>query len=261
MRKPDDADMMHARRPAGPRFCEDAGVPRWLLAIGLVGCGHVGFDPVADQDAGASNGVPPAPGWALVQTAGSGNATVTLKPVGAGHLLVVAMEIDTGGAPPAVTDGCNSYVAIPTATSTSSLLQVELQVFYAYATQPCQVNTIHVASNRDVCALVAWEVSGITGSDPVDAVAVLSDQPRSNAPLAPKITTSAAGEFVMASAIVLDTVSGIHPGNEFTNDQVSDGDGWAHLTDPMAPAGVHQAQWDATPGSYCASAVAFKVGP
>ena len=79
--------------------------------------------------------------------------------------------------------------------------------------------------------------------------------------IAAERTTSAAGEFVMASAIVFDTVSGIHPGNEFTNDQVSDGNGWAHLTDPMAPAGVHQAQWDATPGSYCASAVAFKVGP
>jgi hypothetical protein len=236
-------------------------VPRWLLAIGLVGCGHVGFDPVADQDAGASNDVPPAPRWGLVQTVGSGNATVTLKPVSPGHLIVVAMEIDSGGSPPAVTDNCNSYVAVPTATATSSVLQVDLQIFYAYATQPCQVDTIRVAANRDVCALVAWEVSGITASDPVDAVAVLNDQPRSNAPLAPKITTSADGEFVVASAIVFDTVSGIHPGNEFTNDQVSDGNGWAHLADPMAPAGVHQAQWDATLGSYCASAVAFKVGP
>jgi len=36
----------------------------------------------------------------------------------------------------------------------------------------------------------------------------------------------------------------------------------AHLTDPRAPAGTYQAQWDQPrSGAYCASAAAFKVGP
>jgi hypothetical protein len=236
-------------------------VPRWLLVAALAGCGHIGFDPITDGDAGAPGDAPSALRWDLVQTAGSGNATLTMKPLGAGHLVVIGVEIDSGGPTTTVTDNCNSYVALSTANATCSLFQTDLQIFYAFAKPSCQADTIRVAPTNNVCAVVVWEVSGIRADDPVDAVAVLNDQPRSTTPLGPKIATSAAGEFVMASAVVAFSVSGIHPGNEFTNDQVSDGNGWAHLTDPMAPAGTYQAQWDAQSGSYCASAVAFKVGP
>ncbi len=229
--------------------------------MALVGCGHIGFDPIAEGDAGAPGDAPSALRWGVVQTAGSGNATVTMKPLGAGHLVLIGVELDTGRGTTTVTDDCNSYVALSTASASCSAFQTDLQIFYAFAKSSCQANTIRVQATQDVCAVVVWEVSGIRADDPVDAVAVLNDQPRTTTPLGPKITTSAAGEFVMASAVVEFTVSGIHPGNEFTNDQVSDGNGWAHLTDPMAPAGVHQAQWDAESGPYCASAVAFRVGP
>src|SRR5215475_4751374 len=179
-----------------PRFCEDAGVSRWLLLAALVGCGRIGFaPPITDGDAGAPGDAPSALRWGLVQTAGSENATVTMKPLGAGHLVVIGVEIDTGGPMTTVTDNCNSYVALSTANATCSAFQTDLQIFYAFAKPSCQVDTIRVGPTNSVCAVVVWEVSGIRADDPVDTVAVLNDQPKSATPLGPKITTSAAGEF------------------------------------------------------------------
>jgi len=61
-------------------------------------------------------------------------------------------------------------------------------------------------------------------------------------------------------ALVENVVFRARTGNEFTNDHVANGNGWAHLTSPTATAGVHQAQWDqSTAGRYCAGAAAFKA--
>lgn len=236
---------------------------RWLLAIALVGCGHIGFEPVAGGDAGAPGDATGPQGWDLVQTAGSENSAVTVKRLGAHHLVVVAVEVDGNGLVTAITDSsnCNAYVAIPTAHATCAACQINLQIFYARDSCP-DADQISVATTTSADSVVVWEVSGIRTDVPVDTVAVLNDQLASTTPLGPKITTSAAGEFVVAVAIVDNSVTRIHAGNEFTNDQTSDDNGWAHLTDPQAPAGTYQAQWDQPrSGAYCASAAAFKVGP
>jgi len=90
----------------------------------------------------------------------------------------------------------------------------------------------------------------------------LNDQPATTAPVGPMIMTSTAGEFVVSVAIVENAARRIHAGDEFTNDQTTNGNGWAHLTDPMAAAGTYQAQWDQPQsGVYCAAAAAFAVGP
>jgi hypothetical protein len=188
---------------------------------------------------------------------------VNVKRLGAHHLVVVAVEVDGSGLVTAITDSsdCNSYVAIPTAHARCSACQINLQIFYAKDSCP-QADAISIAATTSVDSAVVWEVSGTRPEDPVDTVAVLSDQPASTTPLGPTITTSVAGEFVVAVGIVDNTVTRIHAGNEFTNDQTSNDNGWAHLTDPQAPAGTYQAQWDQPrSGAYCASAVAFKVGP
>jgi hypothetical protein len=105
-------------------------------------------------------------------------------------------------------------------------------------------------------------VSGIKTTDPLDIAAASNDQPASATPRGPRITTSVAGEFVVAAALADAEITGIHAGNEFTKDSLAQGNGWAHLTDSNAPAGVHQVQWDQTPaGVFCASAAAFLVGP
>jgi hypothetical protein len=241
-------------------------VLRWLLAMAVVGCGHV-EDRAADGSVDAPAEALVVHPWELVQTASvdsaTATATVPVKALGAGHLVVVAVEIDERGLVTSMADssGCNSYVAIPTAFSTSMALDANLQLFYAKNSCP-DASVISVAATAIVCAVVVWEVAGIRTDEPLDAAATLNDQPANVLPVGPMITTSAAGEFMVSVAVVDNMITGIHAGNEFTNDRNNQGNGWGHLTDPQAGAGVHQAQWDESPGgAYCASAAAFRVGP
>lgn len=242
--------------------------------MAVCGCGGIGFDPVSDGSVDApvvpdgSVDAPVVLRWELVQTAGvdnatRSNATVPLKRLGAGHLVVVAVEIDNSGLVTTMTDssGCNSYIAIPTAFSASMELDVSLQMFYAKNSCP-DAAAISITATATVSAAAVWEVAGIRTDEPFDTAAVLNDQSASDRPLGPRITTSATGEFVVAVALVDQSVTGVHVGNEFTNDHKNQGNGWGHLADPQSAAGVHQAQWDQSPaGAYCASAAAFQVGP
>ena len=76
------------------------------------------------------------------------------------------------------------------------------------------------------------------------------------------MTTTAPGDFIVSAAIVQNNITGTHTGNEFTNDEMPNGNGFAHLTATRAPAASHQARWDQpTSGAYCSSSAAFFVGP
>lgn len=233
-------------------------MPRWLLALALVGCGRIDIDPILDGSSA------PSAGWQLIQTAGSVTPNVSVARLGAHHLVVVAIQLDGSGQITGVTDssGCNTYVAIPAAHATNVALGDDLQIYYAKDSCP-QADTISVASTMGpVHAAVIWEVAGIRTDDPMDTAAALDDQPTTSAPFGPALTTGGDGEFVVAAAMVDNNAPRTHAGNEFTNDQTTNGNGWAHLTDPHAPAGVHQAQWDQTPpGAYCATAAAFRAAP
>ena len=230
-------------------------MPRWLLAMALVGCGRIGFDPTGDGG---------GPGrWALIQTAGSRSSNVSLLPLGAHHLVVVAVQLSSDGRVTAILDtsACNAYVEIPAAHAVDRPLGDAVQIFFAKNSCP-GADDLGVSATTAIFATVVWEVSGIRTDDPVDTAVVLNDRPASTAPIGPTITTSTAGEFVVSAAMVENLAATIHAGNEFTNDQITNGNGWAHLTDPMAAAGDHRAQWDQPDaGTYCASAAAFRVGP
>jgi hypothetical protein len=243
-----------------------ARVARWLLVLALVGCGRISIDPLADSgtDAPGDGVVADAP-WSLVQTVGVLNSpNVAVARLGAHHLVVVAIQIDGGGQINAITDNlsCNTFVAIPAAHATTMALGDDLQIYYAEDSCP-QADTISIATTMGaIHAVVIWEVAGIRIDGPVDTATVLDDRPRTGTPLGPAITTGGAGEFVVSIALVENNVTGTHAGNEFTNDQTTNGNGWAHLADPQAAAGPHQAQWDQMPsGAYCATAVAFRTGP
>jgi hypothetical protein len=225
--------------------------------MALVGCGRIGFDPIGDGD-GEGLGR-----WTLIQTAGSRSSNVSVEPLGAHHLVVVAVQLSSDGLVTAIIDSsaCNAYIDIPAAHAIDRRLGDALQIFYV-KDSCAQADAIGVAATTGVFATVVWEVSGIRTDDPLDTAAVLNDQPESTAPLGPAITTRTPGEFVVSAAMVENLAPSIHAGNEFTNDQITNGNGWAHLSDPMAAAGDHQAQWDQPDaGAYCASAVAFRVGP
>ena len=64
--------------------------------------------------------------WTLIQTTTSGNAstgslTMPVAALGAGHLVVVAAQIENRGVVSTIADssGCNNYVAIAMASATS----------------------------------------------------------------------------------------------------------------------------------------------
>lgn len=241
-----------------------------------VGCGKVGSTPdggVADSGVADSvvdsiiDSIPVGP-WTLVQTATSGNAgtgslTMPVAALGAGHLMVVAAQIENRGLVSAIADssGCNTYAAISMASATSVPLNVSLQLWYAKNTC-ASATSISIAATEMVSAAAVWEVAGIRTDSPLDTATVLTDQASSATTVGPMIATSAAGEFVVSVALAEHAITGIHAGNEFVNDHITRGNGWGHLADPNAAAGVHQAQWDQSPaGLACASAAAFLVGP
>ncbi|PYN82944.1 MAG: hypothetical protein DMD48_14285 [Gemmatimonadetes bacterium] len=113
-----------------------------------------------------------------------------------------------------------------------------------------------------VHATVVWEVSSINTTSPVQTATKIDNQSASSTPLGASITTSATGEFVVATTVVANSVTGIHAGNAFTNDRFTNGNGFAHLTSNTASAGTYQAQWDqSSSGAYCSSSAAFYAAP
>jgi hypothetical protein len=252
-------------------------MPRWFLALALAGCGRLGFDLLPGADAGGASGAAP---WQLIQTAGAMTAPLSVTPPGAGHLVVVAVDVQDGSASGVTDDStCNTYVEVPAARAMieggMSHFNDTLQVFYAKNTcgQPRMI-TVDVTSGGSVTEMAMWEVSGMRTDDPLDTATAKDTQNETQEPLGPAIRTSQDGEFVVSVAVVdnniCETADGTnspppcetHPGNEFTNDQALSGNGYAHLTDPHAASATHQAEWDQlTPGVYGATAAAFRAGP
>lgn len=248
------------------------------LSLALVGCGRFGFGSVADAgvDAGA-DATPGAVPWQLVQSVGIENNRLVVA-LGAGHLAIVVVDVENGGTATQVTDGstCNNYVEIPAAHALANrgkALDDDLQVFYARNTCAYAATISASVTSGDVGGIAIWEVSGMRTDDPFDTAAIASNQPATQEPLGPSIMTGEDGEFVISAALVdndiCQTATGelpppcaTHPGNEFTNDLTLTGNGFAHLTDPHAAAGVHRAAWDQfSSGTYGATAAAFRAGP
>jgi hypothetical protein len=121
------------------------------------------------------------------------------------------------------------------------------------------VTAVTATTTTAAYALVVWEFATAQPAT-VDAAAAMSDQGSSSHPTSPVITTENAGELVIAIGISGGVVTGIHAGNEFTNDSLVRGNGWAHITSADAPAGSQHAVWDSNDQTFCSDAVAFHVG-
>lgn len=248
---------------------------RLLLFIVLAGCGRISFAPTSDDAGDQHADGPIGPRWTLVQTGMSTLSTVTIAPSGSRNLIVVAAQVVSPGSITSITDNAvddsnvnanlvddsNTYVAIPAARATNTNPPDVLEIWYAKNSRR-GATRISIAATSSVRAAVVWEVSGIRTINPLDTASKLDEQPATLSPLGPPITTSAAGEFAVSVVIVANVVIGADPGSEFTIDGSSNGNGWGHLTDPVAAAGTHQARWaQDSLGGYCASAAAFQAGP
>jgi hypothetical protein len=223
------------------------------IAIASGGCGRIGFDSTTPgSDAASSDGTRAS--WSLVQATGSlAQPTVDIAPAGTGNLIVVAIQANLGAL--AVDDGGDTFVHVLGADSTSG--SNEIQIWYAAnAVGGATVITLTVGS---VNAIVAWEFSGVSSATSVDDATGVNTQ-NSATPQTGPVTTTAPGDVVIAAAIDTSAIVGIQAGSPFTNDLLTNSNGWAHLTSAVAPAGGYQAIWNADVADfYCSSAVAFLV--
>ena len=207
------------------------------------------------------------PPWELVQTVSVTNdrldATIHVNPLGAGHLVVVALNIDEAGTVKTIADSgaSNQYRLIQAGSVQSMSVDASLWLYYVENSRP-GADEILIAATHAISGVVVWEVAGVRTDDSLDAAATLNDQPPSKEPLGPQITTSAPGDFVVSVALANGRITRMHPDNEFTFDDDGQGNGWSHLTDSRAPAGLHWAQWDQMSADQtCSGAAAFQIGP
>jgi hypothetical protein len=182
-------------------------------------------------------------------------------PSTAGELIVIAVQLDVNGQVTSMTDdavGPSSYTRLP--ASRANTVSTGVEMWFTQQANP-GATTVTVESGGTLNSVVAWQFA-TPGTARWDVALALSNQPASTTPVAPQVTTASADEIILAATVVANDVSGIQAGSEFTNDTQTNSNGFAHLTDPQAPAGGYQAVWDQpSNGVYCSDAVAFAMGP
>ena len=246
---------------------------RAVLVLAIVaGCGRIDFDPEthavdASSDVIAASDSPScgasAGAWTHVQGAGNSNNTGTTLSVGVnatggGDMMIVAVQGQAPGVATLVQDGAgSSYTRLGGAVGTDAAASNTVEIWYS-SDLGGGANDVWVTFSTVAYAIVAWEFSSPRPAV-VDTVAQLSNQAASPTPVAPTITTQCPNEIVIAAVVSAATVNGIAGGNEFTNDANTNNNGWAHITDPHAPAGTHTAEWTSAGASYCSAAAAFIV--
>jgi hypothetical protein len=218
-----------------------------LGMLGLVGCGQ--------------GAVSYGSSWALVSDASNaGDITnLTIQPTGTGHLIVVGLMFNAGTYATSVSDDAgNTYVS----ADAKGFVDVHTtEIWYAVNSKPGATLVTPTFANLPTSVeITVWEVSGISTSPP-DGTNTSSGSFTLNNTPGPAVITTQAGDFIVSIMFAVDTnLSGITSGNEFTNDFLTNGNGWAHITSNFVPAGTHQASWfTSTPqGEYCASTAAFR---
>ena len=217
-----------------------------LGMLGLVGCGQGAIFH------GSS--------WAVVNKASNAGATsLTIPATGTGNLIVVGLMFNGGTYTTSVSDDAgNAYVS---ADAKAYVSDYSTDIWYAVNSKPgATVVTPTFADSPIHVEITVWEVSGISTSAP-DVTNTSSGSVTLNNIPGPAVITAQDGDFIVSILFgVPATISGMSPGNEFTNDFTTWGNGWAHITSNSVPAGTHQASWfTSTPqGVYCASTVAFR---
>jgi hypothetical protein len=236
----------------------------WCWIVCAMSCGRLDFEASSHLvDASQADGAQGM--WQLDAVKGIANLntpTLSLQlgaTSSAGQMIVAAVNLDSGATFPSIgDDASNTYIPVPGATAGSVVNNDTLVIMYVPNANAGA--TMVTATSTHVYSIVVWQ---FTTPQPatVDTAGQLSDQPSSTLPVSPSITTAGPGEIVIAIAVVLNTISSVQNGSPFTNDTVTNGNGFAHLTDPHAPAGTYQAVWNQpNSAAYCSQAVAFVVG-
>lgn len=202
----------------------------------------------------------PSP-WVLANEAsntvnpGSG---LTVPATGSGNLIAVATIFNGSTSVASMTDNAgNSYVSAGARSVTGASAS---EIWYATNSKAgATVITPQFAGSPTHIEVTSWEVSGLS-TVTVDAKSTATGTVTTNSTPGPAVTTSQAGDFIVSDLLAVSaSFNRITTSNEFTNDFITNGNGWAHITSNGAVAGSHQASWN-TPsptGPYAASTVAF----
>jgi hypothetical protein len=186
--------------------------------------------------------------------------TCTIPASANGHLIVVAWASAWGTTPvvTGVTDNAqNKYAEAGNARSADSANDMVDIWFAKNSAAGATTLTITPNPGANQGAAVIWEFANVDTISPVDQTSVLNSQPATTSPSSAPVTTTLAGDLVIAVATPAAPISGIYPGNPFTNDSLSYGVGWAHLI--TSTAGTYAAEWTTGSGTYASSTVAFKL--
>lgn len=194
--------------------------------------------------------------WLLIQSTGTSSPdALEIAPTVPGDVVVIAprytMTTQT------FTDNAGTqYRRVPGSVATCPG-SAQLAIYVGLP--PAPVHTVTAGGNTSGWAL--WEFQGISAMP--DGAAALPDGGNTAVPESPPLTTASDGELVVAAVIAVGTIQGIHPDDDFVNDQIVLGNGYAHLASNQVPAGTTLvAHWDQDPSdNYCATAVSFPTGP
>jgi hypothetical protein len=199
--------------------------------------------------------------WAVVTTAGSTGTDTEIAPTSGGNTILVGVETGSAAGATAVTDDKgNSYQFVAGSRSVNPIEEFGVEVWLSQSSSGGVKNV--TATGPTIHAVVLWELSGISTTDPIEAVVTRDSQETSTTPTGAPIDTTETGQFVLSIAIVANSVTGLTADSAFTNDHTTFGNGWAHLTDDRAPPGTYQPQWNQpTTGTSCATSVVLNVGP
>ena len=182
---------------------------------------------------------------------------------GSGNLLVIGVQFgsdtDTTIYLTGISDNAgNVYSEAGPARSVNTALGTVVTAWYAQNSVAGATSLTLTASTAAArVGVVIWEFSGVDTAAALDQTSVLNDQSSTATPVSAAVTTSAVG-VVIALAEVANSVTGITPGNSFTNDSTIMANGWAHLI--TSAAGSNAAQWNQnSSGVYSSTTVAFKA--
>ena len=153
----------------------------------------------------------------------------------------------------------NIYIEAGNAKSSDSGSNLMGDIWYAMNTQS-GATTLTITPNPSGATGTAtiWEFSGVDRTSPLDQTAVLNNQPASGTPSGATVSTGVNAEVIISLAVLQNSVSGMYAGNPFTNDEILNGNGFAHLITSVD--GTYTAQWNQNPsGTYASSTASFKA--
>ena len=186
-------------------------------------------------------------------------ATVcTVPSSSSGNLIVVGFQGKAADTVTSISDNAgNTYVRAGSGPASDSLSIADIW-YAANSAAGATAITINISPSGNTGAATIWQFSGVAPSSPLDQTSVLNSQAATTTPSGASVTIGTVPEAIVSLAAVQNTITGISSGNSFTNDEILNGNGFAHLLAPSS--GTYAAQWNQnSAGTFASNTASFKA--